>query len=302
VDGLAHLIFPSALTSIIASVVNSASAARHAVPGHSIYTDILAAVRERLSVRGHSLEMQSWGEGHPPVVLLHEGLGSVARWRSFPAALATTIGRRVIAYSRAGHGDSDAPRRPRTSRFMHEEATEWLPELLATLAVDDAVLFGHSDGGSIALVFAATYPARVHALVLEAPHVFVEDVAIASIERIKKDFETTNLRERLAKYHGNVAAAFHGWNDVWLAPEFRSWNLEAYLPQVTCPVLLIQGEDDQYGTLSQIESIARGVGGDVDLVVMPHCGHAPHRQQPGWTLSTIQRFLARVPRYRSTAG
>jgi pimeloyl-ACP methyl ester carboxylesterase len=185
---------------------------------------------------------------------------------------------------------------------MHEEAIQWLPELLDQAGVRDTVLLGHSDGGSIALVFAATHPSRVQALVLEAPHVFVEDISIVSIERTKVKYLTTDMRERLAKYHADVDAVFHGWNDVWLDPAFRTWNLEDYLPRISCPVLLIQGEQDEYGTVRQIEAIARGVGGSVDVVLLPECGHSPHRDQPEWTLSAIQTFLARATGSRSMAG
>jgi pimeloyl-ACP methyl ester carboxylesterase len=263
---------------------------------------ILVAVRDRLTVMGHSLEIQSWGQGDPPIVLLHDGLGSIARWRTFPDELAAAVGRRVMAYSRAGHGASDPPAAPHTPWFMHEEAVETLPELLDKAGVHRAMLLGHSDGGSIALVFAATYPSRVEALILEAPHVLVEDISIDSIERMKTRYATTDLRERLAKYHADVDAAFHGWNDVWLNPEFRSWNLEEYLPRISCPVLLIQGEQDEYGTVKQIETIARGVRGSVDAVLLPDCGHSPHRDQPGWTLSAIRAFSARATRSHSMAG
>jgi pimeloyl-ACP methyl ester carboxylesterase len=263
------------------------------MPGRSICLVILVGVRDRLTVRGHSLEVGSWGDGDPPIVLLHEGLGSVARWRDFPLQLALSVRCRVFAYSRAGHGASEPPRRFPTARFMHEEAIDWLPELLDCAGIHRAVLLGHSDGASIAIIFAATYPARVHSLVLEAPHVFVEDISIASIERAKRRYQTTDFAKRLGKYHERPEAAFRGWNDVWLSAEFRHWNLEEYLPPITCPVLLIQGEDDEYGSIRQLETIARGVRGPVETVILPHCGHAPHRHQPGWTLGAITTFLSR---------
>lgn len=259
-------------------------------------------MRDRLTVRGHALEICSHGHGEPPVVLLHEGLGSVARWRDFPLRLSQTVKRRVIAYSRVGHGMSDPPAIPRTCRFMHEEAIEWLPELVDHADIDRAVLLGHSDGASIALIFAATYPARVDSLILEAPHVFVEDVSIESIARIRTRYQTSDLPERMARYHANVEAVFHGWNDIWLDPAFRSWNIEQYLPAITCPVLIIQGEQDEYGTLRQVEAVARGVRGPVETVILPGCGHSPHRHQTDWTLSAISAFLARETTHRSRKG
>ena len=241
------------------------------------------------------IEKRWWNEAArssaDPIVLLHEGLGSVALWRSFPDALASATTRAVFAYSRAGHGASDPPAIPVTSRFMHEEATSHLPDILDREGIERATLLGHSDGGSIALIFAATYPERVSALILEAAHVFVEDVSIASIERIKHEYATTDLRHRLAKYHVNVDAAFHGWNDVWLSPDFRNWNLEDYLPDVFAPALVIQGEDDEYGTLRQVAAIAGQVSGPVETLILPNCGHSPHRDQPARVLEATTRFL-----------
>lgn len=253
-------------------------------------------------VKGHALEACSWGKGDPPIVLLHEGLGSVARWRDFPARLAQRLERRVFAYSRAGHGRSEPPQQPRTARFMHEEGQEWLPDILDRAGIARATILGHSDGASIAIIFAATFPARADSLILEAPHVFVEQMSIDSIEHAKQRYETTDFAQRLGKYHDNPEAAFRGWNDVWLSSEFRSWNIEAYLPRISCPVLLIQGEQDQYGSLWQLESIARNVRGPVDAVVFPNCRHAPHREHTEWTLGVIKAFSARASGSRSRAG
>jgi pimeloyl-ACP methyl ester carboxylesterase len=225
-------------------------------------------------------------------VLLHEGLGSVAMWRAFPAAVAQRTGRRVMAYSRYGHGASAAPRAPHTVQFMHDEA-RLLPEVLDAADIDAAVLLGHSDGGSIALIAAAEFPSRVPALILEAPHVFVEDVSLRSIERMQRRYADSALRQRLGRYHADVDTAFHGWNDVWLAPAFRDWNLEEYLPRISCPVLLIQGEDDEYGTLAQVDTIARQVGGTAAQLVLAQCGHSPHRDQPDRVLDAIARFIDR---------
>lgn len=225
-----------------------------------------------------------------PIVLLHEGLGSVSMWRDFPSALATRTGRRVMAYSRFGHGHSDGPAHPHTIDFMHEEAAR-LPRILDAAGIDSATVFGHSDGGSIALMAAAESPTRVTSLVLEAPHVFVEELSMASIERTTASYETTDLRARLARHHDDVDAAFRGWSDVWLNPAFRDWNLEGFLSRITCPALLIQGEDDEYGTLRQVEAIERQVSGPVTRVVMPRCGHSPHRDQPAAVLDAVVRFV-----------
>lgn len=225
-----------------------------------------------------------------PIVLLHEGLGSVALWRDFPGELAHRTGRRVLAYSRFGHGASDPPNAPHSVRFMHDEA-RLLPEILDAAGIDRAILLGHSDGGSIALLAAAEYPTRVDALVLEAPHVFVEDVSIASIARTTAAYRTGDLRERLSRYHHDVDVAFSGWSDVWLDPAFRDWNLEEFLPAIACPTLLIQGAQDEYGTLRQIDAIAGQVAGPVERLVLERCGHSPHRDQREPVLRAIAAFV-----------
>ena len=246
----------------------------------------------RLTLDGACIEAAWWGRASllTPVVLLHEGLGSVSRWRDFPSALADATGRRVMAYSRFGHGESDLPPAPHTVQFMHDEA-RLLPAVLNAAGIRRAHLLGHSDGGSIALIAAAQHPALVDTLILEAPHVFVEDISVASIERTTAAFLETDLRARLARHHRHVDVAFSGWSDVWLDPAFRRWNLEGFLPAITCPVLLMQGEEDEYGTLSQIDAIAHQVRGPVARLVLPDCGHAPHRDQRDRVISTMTAFL-----------
>ena len=214
-------------------------------------------------------------------------------WRDFPQALAEYSDRRVFAYSRFGHGESDPPAVPHTIRFMHDEA-RLLPEVFEEAGIKRAIVVGHSDGGSIAIIAAADFPTIVAGLVLEAPHVFVEDVSLASIDRMKRHWETTNLRDRLSRYHHDVDAAFHGWNDVWLDPAFKRWNLEGYLPRVTCPTVLIQGELDEYGTLEQIDAIERQLGGRKTRLVLKDCGHSPHRDRPEAVLEAIARLAAEV--------
>lgn len=253
-----------------------------------------------LLVHGRCLEYRRWPPPAPsiaaPVLLLHEGLGSVGLWRDFPAALASRTGRAVAAYSRLGHGASDPRGAALPVRFMHDEAERTVPAVLDGLAVERAVLFGHSDGGSMALLAAAAFPHRVAALILEAPHVFVEPISIASIARMRDVYDTTGLRQRLARHHGdNVDEAFRGWNDVWLDPEFLAWNIEEALPRVTCPVLVIQGDADEYGTARQMEAIAAGVTGAVETHLLADCGHSPHRDQPARVLDLAAAFLAAHP-------
>jgi pimeloyl-ACP methyl ester carboxylesterase len=240
-----------------------------------------------------------WIQGrpqHPTLVLLHEGLGSVSMWRDFPDALAERTGCPTFVYSRAGHGTSPPPAARRGVRFMHDEATVVLPALLDRFRIDAPVLIGHSDGGSIALLYAATATPR--GLVLLAPHVFVEPCSIDSIRRIREQYATTDLRERLSKYHADVDMAFRGWNDVWLDPAFRGWNIEGYLAAITCPVLVLQGEDDEYGTRAQVDAIAAQVKGPVQAELLPRCGHSPHRDQRERVLERIAAFVEglRVPR------
>jgi pimeloyl-ACP methyl ester carboxylesterase len=228
--------------------------------------------------------------------MLHEGLGSVGAWRGFPAQVAAASGRRVHAYSRLGYGSSDAARLPWTVRFMHDEAEGDLPAVLDALGLARPVLFGHSDGGSIALIAAARAPQRFAGLILEAPHVFVEDVSVAIIARMKAAYDATDLRARLQRHHGaNADGAFRGWSEVWLDPAFRAWSLEALLPDVACPVLVIQGRDDDYGTPAQVDAIAHGVSGPVRTLVLDDCGHVPHRDQPERVLAAVVEFLESLP-------
>jgi pimeloyl-ACP methyl ester carboxylesterase len=224
----------------------------------------------------------------PALVFLHEGLGSVELWRDFPDRLAQLTGRRALIYSRAGHGRSHVPGAPRTPRFMHDEALDVLPGLLAAHGIEKPVLVGHSDGGSIALIHAARHP--VTKLVLLAPHVFVEDLSVASIAEARETFETTDLRDRMARYHRDAEATFRLWNDIWLAPEFRDWNIEDVLPAITAPVLAIQGEHDQYGTLAQIDAIEAGVSGPFERAVLD-ARHAPHLEAPEETLRIAAEFV-----------
>ncbi|HUF01089.1 MAG TPA: alpha/beta hydrolase [Gaiellaceae bacterium] len=225
-----------------------------------------------------------------PLVLLHEGLGSVGLWRTFPRALHEATNRRVVAFSRLGHGRSDPPPAPRTPAFFHEEALTVLPAVLRQLDIEDPVLVGHSDGASIALIYAGAHPAG--GLVLLAPHVVVEDVTLEAIRETRDRFET-GLRERLARHHDDPDAAFRGWCDVWLDTSFRTWTLEEDAARVDCPVLLVQGADDPYGTLDQLERIEANVRGPARRLVVPG-GHSPHLEAPEAVLREVVRFLDEV--------
>ncbi|HEX5870767.1 MAG TPA: alpha/beta hydrolase, partial [Longimicrobium sp.] len=228
----------------------------------------------------------------PTIVFLHEGLGSVSTWRDFPDALAAATGCGALVYSRAGYGKSDPVDLPRPVRFMHDEA-RLLPDVLAAAGIREAILLGHSDGASIALIAAGTESIPgLRALVLEAPHTFAEPCGLESIAKIADVYRTTNLRERLARHHGdNTDVAFWGWNRVWLHPDFRAWNIEDALPGITVPALVVQGEDDEYGSWKQVESIQRHSGGPVETLRVPRCGHAPHAEQRDAVLAAMTRFV-----------
>jgi pimeloyl-ACP methyl ester carboxylesterase len=249
-----------------------------------------------LTAGGHRLEYEQFPgkPGAPTLVLLHEGLGSVAMWRDFPAKLAQATGCPLVVYSRYGYGGSDPLAAPRELRYMHDEALIALPELRQALGLDDVVLVGHSDGASIALIHAGSGRWPVRALMLEAPHVFVEDVSVAGIEHARIAYETGDLRQRLARYHGDVDGAFRGWNDAWLDPAFRAWTIAEYLPGVACAVLAIQGADDEYGTLAQTTAVKRGVTGPVETLVLANCRHSPHRDEEAAVLAAMTAFAARV--------
>jgi pimeloyl-ACP methyl ester carboxylesterase len=229
----------------------------------------------------------------PTLVFLHEGLGCAEAWRDFPARVVEATGYGALVYSRPGYGKSDRAQLPRSTRFMHDEALIVLPQLLDALKIREAVLAGHSDGGSIALIYAggANEDRRVRGLILEAPHVFVEELTDSSIERLNKEFREGQLRAGLRRYHGEqVDETFFGWSEVWLDPEFKKWNIEEYLPKIQTPMLLLQGRDDEYGTLAQVETIQQGAGDLVKTVLLDDCGHAPHFDQPEATLAAYVEF------------
>jgi|SRR5690242_20417402 pimeloyl-ACP methyl ester carboxylesterase len=230
--------------------------------------------------------------GQHTLVFLHEGLGSIRQWRDFPAKVAASVGCRALIYDRYGYGQSDVLREERrTVRFMHDEALVALPELLASLGVANPLLIGHSDGASIALIYAGAGHA-VSGVVAMAPHVFIEPVCLTSIAKAAQTFETTDLAARLGRYHRDARKTFYGWADVWLDPEFKGWDIrDDYLPRIDCPVLAIQGYDDEYGTMAQLDEIARRMKAPCALLKLKDCGHAPFRDQPERTLEAVVRFI-----------
>jgi pimeloyl-ACP methyl ester carboxylesterase len=232
----------------------------------------------------------------PTLVFLHEGLGSVALWRDFPRKVARRLNAPALVYSRFGYGSSDGLTARRTPRFMHDEALNVLPSLLDRLGIQRPVLVGHSDGASIALIHAAAAGRPVHGLVCLAPHAFVEPVTVQSIAKIRQSYDETDLRQRLAKYHEHVDDAFLGWADIWLEPEFQAWSIEDLLDRIDHPLLLIQGRDDEYGTLAQLDRIEARVQGPTSRLVLPDCGHSPHRDQEAATVAAIAAFVSGLPR------
>jgi pimeloyl-ACP methyl ester carboxylesterase len=232
----------------------------------------------------------------PLLVFLHEGLGSLAMWKDFPARLCAATGCRGLVYSRPGYGrstprDADENWAP---DFMHRQANEVLPALLAALRVDEPiVLFGHSDGASISLLHTARFPEQTAGAIVLAPHIVVEDVSVASIEMARQAYLATDLRQRLSKYHDDPDSAFWGWNGIWLHPAFRAWTIEAEIAAIRCPLLAVQGLDDEYGTLEQIRGIARRVP-QTTLLELPACGHSPHRDQPEAVIAAVSAFLRRL--------
>jgi pimeloyl-ACP methyl ester carboxylesterase len=249
-----------------------------------------------LEIAGHRLEcarIPGAEPGAPTLVFLHEGLGSVSLWRDFPGRVVAATGHGALVYSRAGYGQSTPSTGKRRVDYMHEEALRALPELLDALGIERPILVGHSDGASMALIHAGGSARPVTGLVLMAPHVLVEDLSIRGIEAAKVAYETTDLRERLARRHADPDSAFRGWNDIWLDPAFRAWNIEEYLPRIQVPILAIQGEDDEYGTMDQLDRIARAVPG-VEQVRLAGCRHSPHRDRPEAVIAAITAFVKRI--------
>jgi pimeloyl-ACP methyl ester carboxylesterase len=233
----------------------------------------------------------------PTIVMLHEGLGCVGLWGDFPDRLQATTGAGVLVYSRAGYGRSSSVALPRPLTFMQDEATEILPKVLDAIGFRRGLLLGHSDGASIAAIYAGSVQDhRVRGLILIAPHFFTEDMGIAEIARARTAYETTDLRRKLSRWHAAVDNAFRGWNDVWLDPGFRKWDITAELAYIRVPILIVQGADDQYGTVKQVEAAERECYCPVEVALLPGVKHSPHREAPDALLKACADFVNRLLR------
>jgi pimeloyl-ACP methyl ester carboxylesterase len=232
------------------------------------------------------------GRARPTLIFLHEGLGSIRQWRDFPVQVVAATGCRALVYDRYGYGQSDVLQEARRPvRFMHDEALTLLPDLRRMLEIDDAILVGHSDGASIALIHAGAGH-DVRGVAVMAPHVFIEPICLDAIRSAKRSFESTDLPAKLGRYHRDARRTFYGWADVWTEQNFKAWDIrEDYLPAIRCPVLAIQGYDDGYGTMAQLDEIARCVAGPCELLKLEQCGHTPFRDQPEKTLAAVARFI-----------
>jgi pimeloyl-ACP methyl ester carboxylesterase len=251
---------------------------------------------ELIEVSGAQLELvriPAARPGLPPLVWLHEGLGSVSAWHDFPARVAAATGADTVVYSRRGYGRSSPRERANGVGYLHDEALAVLPALLERLGVERPLLVGHSDGASIALIYAgSSLPCA--GVVAMAPHVSVEEKAVAAIAAVGETSRTSGLIERLGRHHDDAEHAFRGWHDVWLDPAFAVWSIVGLLPGIAVPVLAIQGEDDEYATPEQVETIGRGVRSRCEVVLLPGCRHSPHRDRPERTLELIVGFARRV--------
>jgi len=252
----------------------------------------------QLKSNGKSLEYSCFGpspDQATTILLLHEGLGCVALWRDFPAKLAKASGFGVIAYSRAGYGQSDPADLPRPLDYMTREAVDSLPQLIAAAGLQQIILLGHSDGASIAAIYGGSVEDhRVRGLILMAPHFFTEDMGLASIAEAKVAYENTDLPTRMSKYHNNPDNAFYGWNDSWLHADFKNWNITDVIDYIRVPVLAIQGREDQYGTTAQIEALKAQLYAPLETVLLENCQHTPFLEQPDLTLRSITKFCTRL--------
>jgi len=260
----------------------------------------------QIDIEGTCLEGRCWGPvpgDAPTLVLLHEGLGSTQLWKDFPDQLAQQTGYGVFAYSRAGYGKSDPVSLPRPLDYMTREAVDVLPQVLEAIGFERGVLLGHSDGASIAAIYAGSVvDKRIRGLCLISPHFFTEPEGLVEIARAKVAFETGDLRARLARHHNDPDMTFRGWNDAWLDPGFKDWNIEEVISYLRIPVLAIQGREDQYGSLAQIEALANGLYSPLDVEVLDHCQHSPHIEQRQKTLLIIADYLARLDRIEAVVG
>ncbi|NTW31510.1 MAG: alpha/beta hydrolase [Bacteroidetes bacterium] len=252
-----------------------------------------------ISVRGINLyyeiiNAELINSDKPLLVFLHEGLGCVQQWKDFPLLLSEKVNYPVLLYDREGHGKSEMLKSLRSTNFIHEQAQIVLPELFEKLNLTDCnkILIGHSDGGSIAIIHAGTYPQKIKAVITEAAHVFIEEITLSGLKDAVESYQNGRLKELLYKYHGeNTDTMFHGWSDTWLKDDFLNWNIEDYLKNISCNFLAIQGENDQYGTIAQLESIKNNTKGNTELFLVPACGHIPHLQSREAVLKHIADFI-----------
>ncbi len=247
-----------------------------------------------IEIQGIKIYTEYYDENkiRPVIVFLHDSLGCTELWRGFPKRLSEKVGCNFLIYDRQGYGKSDAmDTYVRSVDYLELEADK-LNDLLNHLAIEDAILFGHSDGGSIALIAAGKYPERISAVVVEAAHVFVEEVTLDGIYKAIEAYKTTDLHGRLQKYHGDkVETLFKAWTETWIRSDYRDWNIEKLISQITCPILFVQGETDEYGTLEQVEKTIRQVGGRAEKYIIPNVGHSPHKEVPELIIACVSHFI-----------
>ena len=233
--------------------------------------------------------------GRPTIIFLHESLGCIELWRDFPQKLGEITNCNVLVYDRLGYGKSNPFYNPQRDNFYVEKEADILNELLDKWEIDNAILFGHSDGGSIALITAAKYPTKISGIITEGAHVFVEEVSLNGIREAIHSYQTTDLKTKLEKYHGNkTEEMFWAWAKTWTTQEFRTWNIENFLPSINCSALIIQGEDDEYGTLEQVESIVRQINGKSEKMIIPNVKHTPHKEIPELILNKSVEFIKQL--------
>ena len=257
--------------------------------------------KSTVTINGVDLEtafLEGEGPDAPVIVFLHEGLGSLSIWRDFPARLAAATGCGALVYSRYGYGCSTVCEAGFGPDYMHREALESLPALLDHFTIANPILYGHSDGASISLVHTGGSGRPVRALVVEAPHVFVEPESLAGLDMARDAFENGGLKDSLARHHANAERTFRAWNNVWRGLAFRDWNIEEYLPAITAPILMVQGEGDAYGTLAQLDAIEAGVSGACERLILDGCGHSPHRERADAVLQAGAGFIRGLRRGR----
>lgn len=262
-------------------------------------TAVLQERDRRVTVAGYQLAVRQLhhpeknGESRPVLVFLHEALGCITQWRDFPETLAIATGCDALIYDRPGHGRSAPLKSPRTPDYLSREALDILPALLQELNISQIIPVGHSDGGSIALIFAAAFPEMTTAVICEAAHVFVEEITLEGIRAAVENYYQSDVPEKLARHHGeNTEPMVRAWYETWLSTAFRNWDISDVLPQISAPLLLLQGSDDEYGTAAQLDAIANGTQGSAEIHLLAECGHTPHRQQREATLAKMTHFIS----------